>query len=102
MSINYAPLTMLASVPLMLEYEAVLTRPDQLIATGLSVEETNDVLDELASVVEPAAFHFRWRPQLTDPGDEMVLETAVNGSAGRLVTFNTRHLREEEQEDEKK
>jgi len=32
----------------------------------------------------------------------MVLETAVNGSADRLVTFNTRHLREEEQEDEKK
>ena len=101
MSINYAPLTMLASVPLMLEYEAVLTRPDQLIATGLSVEETNDVLDELASVVEPVAFHFRWRPQLTDPGDEMVLETAVNGSADRLVTFNTRHLREAA-EDEKK
>jgi hypothetical protein len=22
----------------------------------------------------------------------MVLETAVNGAAGRLVTFNTRHL----------
>ena len=29
---------------------------------------------------------------LKDPADEMVLETAVNGNADRLVTFNTRHL----------
>ena len=37
--------------------------------------------------------HFHWRPRLTDPADEMVLETAVNGRADRLVTFNVRHLR---------
>ncbi len=30
----------LASVPLMVEYEAVLTRTDHLSASGLSVEET--------------------------------------------------------------
>jgi predicted nucleic acid-binding protein len=29
-------------------------------------------------------------PQLRDPGDEMVLETAVNGHADALVTFNVR------------
>ena len=29
---------------------------------------------------------------LRDPGDEMVLETAVNGRADLLVTFNLRHL----------
>jgi hypothetical protein len=37
---------------------------------------------------------FRWipnrRPQLRDPGDEMVLEAAVNGRANILVTFNVR------------
>jgi predicted nucleic acid-binding protein len=44
---------LLASVPLMLEYEAVLTRPDQLNKTGLTVEETNVVVDTLASVMEP-------------------------------------------------
>jgi len=39
-----------------------------------------------------AAFetHFLWRPQLRDPGDEMVLETTVNGRADALVTFNVR------------
>jgi predicted nucleic acid-binding protein len=29
---------------------------------------------------------------LKDPADEMVLETAVNGAADWLVTFNMRHL----------
>ena len=33
---------------------------------------------------------FRWRPQLADPGDEMVLEAAVGGRADALVTHNVR------------
>jgi len=82
----------LASVPLMVEYEAVLTRPEHLSASGLSVQETNAVLDAFAAVVEPIRLRFLWRPRLKDPADEMVLETAVNGRADRLVTFNLRHL----------
>lgn len=85
-------ITLLASVPLMLEYEAVLTRPEHLKVIGLSAEEVNEVLDALAAVIEPVTLHFLWRPRLKDPADEMVLETAVNGGADRLVTFNVRHL----------
>ena len=84
----------LASVPLMLEYEAVLTRPEQLDKIGLSVVEINVVLDAVASVIEPVPLHFVWRPRLKDPADEMVLDTAVNGNAERLATFNLRHLRD--------
>ncbi|MGH9614082.1 MAG: PIN domain-containing protein [Bryobacteraceae bacterium] len=83
---------MLVSVPLMLEYEAVLTRPEQLNNNGLTVEDANVVLDALAAVIEPVTLRFLWRPQLKDPGDEMVLDTAVNGYADRLATFNVRHL----------
>jgi predicted nucleic acid-binding protein len=36
----------------------------------------------------PVHLHYLWRPQLRDAGDEMVLETAVNGRANGLVTFN--------------
>jgi len=79
---------LLASVPLMLEYEAVLTRPDQLHATGLTVVETVAVLEAVAGVVDRIQLRFLWRPRLRDPADEMVLETAVNGRADRLVTFN--------------
>jgi hypothetical protein len=31
-----------------------------------------------------------WRPLLRDPGDEMVLETAMLGRADTLLTFNIR------------
>ena len=87
-------IVVLASVPLMIEYEAVLTRNDHLIASGLSPAETNAVLDAFVSVSEPIRLRFLWRPQLKDPADEMVLEAAVNGGADRLVTFNLRHLKQ--------
>jgi predicted nucleic acid-binding protein len=83
---------MLASVALMLEYEAVLTRPEHLAAAGISADDANTVLDALAGVVEPVRLTFLWRPRLKDPADEMVLETAVNGVADCLVTFNLKHL----------
>lgn len=34
--------------------------------------------------------HFQWRPQLRNVGDEMVFETAVNGCADALVTYNVK------------
>lgn len=78
----------LISVPLMLEYEAVLCRPEHLDASGLSSTDVGRVLDALATVAKPVRLAYIWRPQLQDPGDEMVLDTAVNGSADGLVTFN--------------
>lgn len=85
---------MLASVPLILEYEAVLTRLEQLEASGLTSRQVNDVLDALVKVSIPVPLRFLWRPRLKDPADEMVLETAANGVADWLVTFNLRHLAE--------
>lgn len=83
---------LLASVPLMIEYEAVLTRPEHLAAIGLTPGEVNEILDAIAKVAHPVPLRFLWRPRLKDPSDEMVLETAVNGGADWLVTFNMRHL----------
>jgi putative PIN family toxin of toxin-antitoxin system len=81
---------MLLSVPLILEYEAVLTRPELLSASGLSAGEVGQVLDDLAAIARPVRLSFRWRPKLPDPNDDMVLETAVNGNADAIVTFNRR------------
>lgn len=81
---------LLLSVPLMLEYEAVLTRPEHLTACGVSAGEVELVLDDLASVARPVRLAFRWRPKLSDANDDMVLETAVNGNADAIVTFNQR------------
>ena len=32
--------------------------------------------------------HYRWRPMLNDPKDEMVLETLLNSRSEYLITYN--------------
>jgi putative PIN family toxin of toxin-antitoxin system len=78
------------SVPLFIEYEAVLQRAEQRAAFGLSGAEVDAFLAGLASVLHPIDISFLWRPQLKDPADEMVLEAAVNGQCSHLVTWNRR------------
>lgn len=78
----------LATPPLFLEYEDVLKRPEQRLVHGLSEEQIDEFLGEFAALIEPVETHFRWRPQVHDPGDEMVLEAAINGNADALITFN--------------
>ena len=78
------------SVPLALEYEAVCRQRQHRLAAALSDKEVTTFLDAVIAMAEPVEMHFLWRPQLQDPADEMVLETAVNGVAEALVTFNSR------------
>ena len=82
--------TLLVSVPLAIEYEATCSEPEHRLAAGLSERKVEIFLDAVLAMAEPVKVHFLWRPQLRDPGDEMVLETAVNGQADTLVTFNVR------------
>jgi len=84
-------LTLLLSVALVLEYEDVCQRAEHRLATGMSAVEVDGFVNALVSFAEPVEIHFRWRPALRDAGDEMVLETAVNGAADAIVTFNVRH-----------
>jgi putative PIN family toxin of toxin-antitoxin system len=81
---------MLVTVPLFFEYEAVLGRPDHLAAAGADADAAKRFLDVLAALLTPVETHFRWRPRLRDPDDDMVLEAAVNGRADAIVTFNRR------------
>jgi predicted nucleic acid-binding protein len=77
-----------ASVPLFLEYEAVLKRSEHLSASKLTEDDIDSLLREWAMWVEPVTLHYLWRPQLTDANDELILETAVNGMSQAIVTFN--------------
>ena len=79
----------LGSVPLLLEYEAVLKRPEHLQAGRRTEAMTDAFLDALCLLMEPVHLHYLWRPQTRDPADEMVLETALNGRAEALITLNT-------------
>lgn len=83
---------MLATPPVFLEYEEVLKRPEQRTVSRLSLKEVDIALSALAALIEPVEPRLSWRPQLSDPDDEMILEAAVNGHADALVTYNASHF----------
>ncbi len=78
------------SVPLVLEYEATLTRAEHLEAARLVADDARTILDVLVDIAEWVRIDYRWRPQTRDPADEMVLEAAINAGADAIVTFNRR------------
>ncbi len=80
----------LATPTLLFEYEEVLSRPEQRTIHQLTDAELDATIRDLAALIEPVRVDYRWRPQLTDPDDELVLEAAINGSAEAIVTHNVR------------
>ena len=84
---------LLLSTSLMLEYEAVLTRSEMLKRSGLSTADVIAVLDELARICVPVAFDYRWRPVASDDDDDFVIETAINGGAEVIASFNARDMK---------
>jgi predicted nucleic acid-binding protein len=79
------------SVPLILEYESVLLRYlDELPITRSDVDE---VLNFICQVGIAHEIYYLWRPFLSDPDDDMVLEVAVSSSSAAIVTFNKHDFR---------
>lgn len=79
------------SVPLVLEYEAVLKRPGSV--GDLGEEDIEGVLDYLCAAGHHRDIYFLWRPQLRDPKDDMVLELAVEASCDFIVTHNIKDFK---------
>ncbi|MEO8621171.1 MAG: putative toxin-antitoxin system toxin component, PIN family [bacterium] len=77
------------SVPLLFEYEDVLTRPGMV---PLSAEAIEDILDGLCATAEQRPLYFLWRPQLVDAADDLILEIAVTGQCDTIITYNQRHF----------
>ena len=83
------------SVPLVLEYEAVLMR--QRTELGLTQEDVNDVVDAVCTLGKRHNIHFLWRPYLPDEKDEMILELAVAARCDYIITYNRRDFQGVEQ-----
>ena len=79
------------TVPLFVEYEKAVA---DLIHLGITSAADGDaILDYLARVSEHREVFYLWRPMLSDPKDEMVLEAAVVSRCSALVTHNIRDFR---------
>lgn len=74
------------SVPLVMEYEDVAGRMAE--EAGMSVADVADIIDYLCSVARLREIHFLWRPMLRDPGDDLVLELAVEAECDAIITHN--------------
>ena len=74
------------SVALVLEYEDVLPRHPE--AFGLSQEEVSTFIDSLCAMAHHHKIYFLWRPSLSDPNDELLLELAVTAQCDYIVTHN--------------
>jgi putative PIN family toxin of toxin-antitoxin system len=79
------------SPALAFEYEAVLKR--SLPEMDLTLQDIDDFLDYLCTRSNLVQVYFRWRPALSDPDDDRILELAVRTQA-TIVTFNARHFAE--------
>jgi len=87
LSWRYVPLM---GTALFLEYESVLAR-DHLFATcRLNRDEREALFDAFLSVCQWQTVYYTWRPNLVDEADNHIVELAVAGQAGVIVTNNTR------------
>lgn len=76
------------------EYEDLLSRPVWTDET--SPENRVQVLAALAAAGRWVNIYYGWRPNLPDPGDDILIELAVAGGARAVVTHNVRDLRRAE------
>lgn len=82
------------SVPLILEYEAILkTHLDRSIFTDSDIE---DFINYLCVIGIKTKIFYLWRPYLKDPFDDHILEVTIQSNAQAIVTFNKKDFHEAE------
>jgi putative PIN family toxin of toxin-antitoxin system len=82
-------LPVLMHYKLLAEYRSVLFRPEQLSVMSQNEYELERLLAYLVNIAIESRVRYLWRPNLTDPADDFVLEIAVSGQPATIVTHNT-------------
>jgi len=83
---------LLLSTPLLVEYEAVVRRTQHLERARATDADVLEILDALAGICVPVVFDYNWRPTGAHVDDELVVETAINGHADVIATFNLKDM----------
>ena len=82
------------SVPLLFEIEDVLKRENRLTIFQTNKYKVDDFINAIVKIsYKMDVIHYLWRPFLKDVKDDMVLETAFNGKAKFIITYNLKHFR---------
>jgi predicted nucleic acid-binding protein len=79
------------SVPLFVEYRAVLLRPENLLRR--TPAQAEGFLDNLLAASHLQEIFFLWRPALPDADDDLLLQLAVAAGCGYIITHNLRDFR---------
>lgn len=87
-AIRIGDLRIAVSVALVMEYEAVVLRPN--LIPGIGASEVQLVIDTLCQLADHQRTFYTWRPFLSDPDDDLVLELAIAAGAGHIITHNVR------------
>ena len=82
------------SVPLILEYEAVLK--NKLNRTIFTDSDIEDFINYLCKVGIKTKLFYLWRPYLKDPFDDHLLEVTIQSNASTIVTYNKKDFKEAE------
>ncbi|MEP7355424.1 MAG: putative toxin-antitoxin system toxin component, PIN family [Acidobacteriota bacterium] len=78
---------------LFLEFQAVLSREHIFSRSPISAREREELLNAFLSVCDWVEIYYSWRPNLSDEGDNHVMELAVAGGVSAIVTNNVSDLR---------
>jgi len=74
------------------EYEDVINRDYIYSKSPMTLDDRNEFLDDFLSICEWNEIHYLWRPNLTDEGDNHLVELAVASGASYIITQNIRDL----------
>ena len=82
----------LMGAALLAEYEDVLGRAALWKQCRLSAAEREDLFNIFLAICTWTRIYFGWRPNLRDESDNHLVELAIAGGAGCIVTRNVRDL----------
>ncbi len=85
------PLVLTPSIAL--EYQDVLQRPRVLALTGLTYEQSVELVTDLIALSRKLHRALQWRPNLRHESDNKFVEAAIHGGA-IIVTYNVAHYRD--------
>ena len=86
---EYKPLI---SNALFQEIEDVISRERIIKACPLPKKDIRELVNAFYSTCRWVPVYFLWRPNLSDEGDNFLIEVAIAGNAEAIVTNNTKDL----------